>query len=167
MLGRMRSESGGRAVVMLPTALGSKNLPAGLSKVSLRESARRYIRLWRSVSGMWRRRVRGEVLDMTISWVSRVPRVSGDRRGFEIFSRHVGPGTWYPHIEKSQKNLDTRIRTKDQQITTVTTTVCRSTGLSYVEMKIAPKFWYLKLPKDSQSCCHPEIPGTNRYIQLL
>ena len=46
---------------------------------------------------MWRRRVRGEVLDMTISRVSRVPRVSGDRRGFEIFSRRVGPGTWYPH----------------------------------------------------------------------
>ena len=67
--------------------------------------------------------------------------MSGDRRGFEIFSRHVGPGTWYPHIEKSQKNLDTRIRTKDQQITTVTTTVCRSTGLSYVEeMKHDPDF---------------------------
>ena len=57
---------------MLPTALGSKNLPAGLSNVPLRESARRYIRCGRPVSGMSRKRVRGEVLDMTISRVSRV-----------------------------------------------------------------------------------------------
>ena len=71
-------------MVMLPTALGSKNHPAGLSNVPLRESARRYIRLRRSVSGMWRR-VRGGVLDMTISRVSRVPRESVDRRGFHIF----------------------------------------------------------------------------------
>ena len=35
--------------------------------------------------------------------------------------------------KKRKKSLDTRIRTKDQQITTVATTVCRSTGLSYVE----------------------------------
>ena len=41
---------------------------------------------------------------------------------------------------RRKKNLDTRIRTKDQQITTVTTTVCRSTGLSYVEMKSAKDF---------------------------
>ena len=79
-----------------PSTLGSKNLPAGLSKVPRRESARRYIRRRRSVSGMWRRRVRGEVLDMTISRVPRVPRVSVDRRGFHIFPRPVGPGTWYP-----------------------------------------------------------------------
>ena len=32
-----------------------------------------------------------------------------------------------------KKSLDTRIRTKDQQMTTLPTTVCRSTGLSYVE----------------------------------
>ena len=76
-----------------PSTLGSKNLPAGLSNVPLRESARRYIRRRRSVSGMWRR-VRGEVLDMTISRASRVPRVSVDRRGFHIFPRRVGPGTW-------------------------------------------------------------------------
>ena len=83
---------------MLPTALGSKNLPAGLSKVPLRESARRYIRRRGSVSGMWRRRVRGEVLDVTISRVPRAwfPESLEDRRGFEIFSRRVGPGTWYP-----------------------------------------------------------------------
>ena len=24
--------------------------------------------------------------------------MSGDMRGFEIFSRRVGPGTWYPHL---------------------------------------------------------------------
>ena len=82
-----------------PSTLGSKNLPAGLSNVPLRESARRYIRLRRSVSGMWRRRVRGEVLDMTISRVSRVPRVSVDRRGFHIFPRRVGPGTRYPYVD--------------------------------------------------------------------
>ena len=82
-----------------PSTLGSKNLPAGLSNVPLRESARRYIRLGGSVSGMWRR-VRGEVLDMTIS---RVPRAClqkeslEKRRGFDIFSRRVGPGTWYPY----------------------------------------------------------------------
>ena len=34
---------------------------------------------------------------MTISRVSRVPRVSIDRRGFHIFFRRVGPGTWYPY----------------------------------------------------------------------
>ena len=55
----------------------SKNLPVGLSKVPLRESARRYIRRKRSVSGMWRRRVLSEVLGMTISRVPRVPRVGG------------------------------------------------------------------------------------------
>lgn len=33
-----------------------------------------------------------------------------------------------------KKDLDTRIRTKDQQITMETSTVCRSTGLSYVEL---------------------------------
>ena len=54
---------------------------------------------------MWRRRVRGEVLDMTISRVSRVPRVSGDKRGFEIFSRRVGPGTWYPHKIRTEREL--------------------------------------------------------------
>ena len=37
----MTSESGGRAVVIAPSALGSKDLPAGLSIVPLRESARR------------------------------------------------------------------------------------------------------------------------------
>ena len=87
-----------------PSTLGSKNLPAGLSNVPLRESARRYIRRRRSVSGMWRR-VRGEVLDMTISRVSRVPRVSVDRRGFHIFPRRVGPGTWYPYILNSNISI--------------------------------------------------------------
>ena len=43
-------------------------------------------------------------------------------------------------VGKRRKSLDTRIRTKDQQITTVTTTVCRSTGLSYVELKSAADF---------------------------
>ena len=88
-----------------PSTLRSKNLPAGLSKVPLRESARRYIRRRRSVSGMWRRRVRDEVLDMTISRVSRVPRVSVDRRGFHIFPRRVGPGTWYPYFEEIYCNI--------------------------------------------------------------
>ena len=41
------------------------------------------------------------------------------------------------NTKKKVKDLDTRIRTKDQQITTVTTTVCRSTGLSYVELTFA------------------------------
>ena len=100
------SESRGRAVVIapsalgskdlpaalgskdLPAALGSKDLPAGLSKVPPRESARRYIRRRGSVDGMWRRRIRGEVPDMTIS---RVPRAwfpetkSGRRKGFRHF----------------------------------------------------------------------------------
>ena len=74
--------------MMLPTTLGSKNLPAGLSNVPLRESARRYIRLGGSVSGMWRRRVRGEVLDMTISRVPRAwspERKSGEEEGFRHF----------------------------------------------------------------------------------
>ena len=84
----MTSESGGRAVVIAPSALGSKDLPAGLSEVPLRESARRYIRRRGSVGGMCRRRVRGEVLDMTIS---RVPRAwlpetkSGRQKGFRYF----------------------------------------------------------------------------------
>ena len=84
----MRSESGGRAVVVAPSALLSKDLPAGLSKVPLRESARRYIRRRVSVDGMWRRRNRGEILDMTIS---RVPRAwfpetnSGRQKGFRHF----------------------------------------------------------------------------------
>ena len=85
----MTSESGGRAVVIAPSALGSKDLPAGLSKVPLRDSAinRRYIRRRGSVGGMWRR-VRGEVLDMMIS---RVPRAwspetkSGRQKGFRHF----------------------------------------------------------------------------------
>ena len=63
---------------------------------SVRDSVMRGFEVRRSVSGMWRRSVRGEVLDMIISRVSRVPRVSVDRRGFHIFPRHVGPGTWYP-----------------------------------------------------------------------
>ena len=46
-------------------------------------------------------------------------------------------GIWWA---REKKSLDTRIRTKDQQITTVTTTVCRSTGLSYVELKSAADF---------------------------
>ena len=92
MLGQTRSESGGGAVVMLPTTLGSKNLPAGLSNVPLRESARRYIRLGGSVSGMWRR-VRGEVLDMTIS---RVPRAWSPERksGEEERFRHFLEACW-------------------------------------------------------------------------
>ena len=72
----------------LPAALGSKDLPAGLSKVPPRESARRYIRRRGSVSGMWRRGVRGEALDMTISRVPRAwspGRKSGGQKGF----RHV------------------------------------------------------------------------------
>ena len=83
----MISESGGRAVVIAPSALGSKDLPAGLSKVLPRESARRYIRRGGSVGGMWRR-IRGEVPDMTIS---RVPRAwlpetkSGRQKGFRHF----------------------------------------------------------------------------------
>ena len=78
-----------------------KDLPVGLSKVPLRESARRYICRRGSVSGLWRRRVRGEVLDMTIS---RVPRAwspetkSGGQKGFRNFPRRVDPGTWYPHF---------------------------------------------------------------------
>ena len=86
--GQMRSESGGRAVVVGPSALLSKDLPAGLSKVPPRESARRYIRRRVSVDGMWRRRNRGEILDMTIS---RVPRAwlpetnSGRQKGFRHF----------------------------------------------------------------------------------
>ena len=70
-----------------PSTLGSKNLPAGLSNVPLRECARRYIRRRRSVSGMWRR-VRGEVLDMTISRVPRAwspERKSGEEEGFRHF----------------------------------------------------------------------------------
>ena len=84
----MISESGGRAVVIAPSALGSKDLLAGLSKVPLRESARRYVRPRGSVGGRWRR-IRGEVLDMTIS---RVPRAwlpetkSGRRKGFRHFT---------------------------------------------------------------------------------
>ena len=76
---------------------GAFQCPA--AKAPLRESARRYIRRRRSVSGMWRRRVCGEVLDTTISRVSRVPRVSVDRRGFHIFPRRVGPGTRYPYVD--------------------------------------------------------------------
>ena len=80
----MMSESGERAVVIAPLALGSKDLPVGLSKVPPRKSAKRYIRRGGSVGGMWRR-IREEVLDMTIS---RVPRAwlpetkSGRRKGF-------------------------------------------------------------------------------------
>ena len=84
----MISESGGRAVVIAPSALGSNDFPSGLSKVPLREAARRYIRRRGSVGGMWRRRIRGELPDMTIS---RVPRAwlpetkSGRRKGFRHF----------------------------------------------------------------------------------
>ena len=84
----MRSESGGRAVVVAASALWSKDLPSGLSKVPLRQSARRYIRRRGSVDGMWRRRIRGEILDMTIS---RVPRAwlpetkSGRQKVFRHF----------------------------------------------------------------------------------
>ena len=44
---------------------------------------------------------------MTISRVPRVPRVSVDRRGFHIFPRRVGPGTWYPYMirKKSEKDV--------------------------------------------------------------
>ena len=41
--------------------------------------------------GPWR----GSRHDNLLSFPSS--RVSGDRRGFEIFSRRVGPGTWYPY----------------------------------------------------------------------
>ena len=84
----MMSETGGQAVVIAPSALGSKDLPAGLSKVLPRESAGRYIRRRGSVGGTWRRRIRGEVPDMTIS---RVPRAwlpetkSGKQMGFRRF----------------------------------------------------------------------------------
>ena len=99
----MISESGGRAVVIAPSALGSKDLPVGLSKVPPRESARRYIRRRASVGGMWRRRIRGEVPDMTISRVQHgfQNRSLEDGRGFDIFPRRVGPGTWYLHILSS------------------------------------------------------------------
>ena len=66
--------------------------PPGVSKVPLRESARRYIRRRRSVSGMWRRRVRDEVLDMTISRVSRVegsdPIPRDDFLGIKLLGCH-------------------------------------------------------------------------------
>ena len=86
---KMMSQNGGRAVIIAPSALGSKDLPAGLSKVPLRACARRYIRRRRSVGGMRRRRIRGEVPDMTIS---RVPGAwlpetkSGRRKKFRHFS---------------------------------------------------------------------------------
>ena len=79
------SQSGGRAVVIAPSALGSKDLPAGLSKVPLRESAMRDIRCRGFVGGMWWRRIRGVVLDMTISRDLRAWRPetkSGRRKGF-------------------------------------------------------------------------------------
>ena len=98
----MISESGGRAVVIAPSALGSKDLPAGLSEVPPRESARRYIRRRGFVGGMWRRRIRGEVLDMTNlpSYPENGFQKGSleDRRGFDIFPRRVGPGTWYPQL---------------------------------------------------------------------
>ena len=40
--------------------------------------------------------------------------MSGDRKGFEIFSRRVGPGTWYPQLYvqfKAKKKVDGWIRT--------------------------------------------------------
>ena len=89
---------------------GAFQCPA--AKAPLRESARRYIRRRRSVSGMWRRRVCGEVLDTTISRVSRVPRVSVDRRGFHIFPRRVGPGTWYPYHPPSLVVLELALHQK-------------------------------------------------------
>ena len=98
----MTSESRGRAVVIAPSALRSKDLPAGLSKVQLRESARRYIRRRGPVGGMWRRRIRGEVPDMTSpefpehGFQKRSPRLE-DTKGLDIFPRRVGPVTWYPH----------------------------------------------------------------------
>ena len=89
----MMSESGGRAVVIAPSALGPKDLPAGLSKVPPRESARRYMRRRGSVGGMWRRRIRGEVLDMTIfrvprAWLSET-KSARRREGVSIFSLGV------------------------------------------------------------------------------
>ena len=97
----MRSESGGRAVVIAPVALGSKDHPARPSKVPHRRISQatyppRSIRLRNVENAPWR------VLDMTIS---RVPEhgfqkssLEG-RRSFDFFPRRVGPGTWYPQTE--------------------------------------------------------------------
>ena len=80
--GQIMSESGGRAVVIAPSALGWKDLPAVLSKIPWRQSAGRYIRRRGTIGGMWRRRIRGEVPDMTISRVPRawLPETKSGRR---------------------------------------------------------------------------------------
>ena len=42
--------------------------------------------------------------------------MSGDRRGFEIFSRHVGPGTWYPHHPPSYGGVRARTPPKLREV---------------------------------------------------
>ena len=41
--------------------------------------------------------------------------MSGDRRGFEIFSRRVGPGAWYPHHPPSYGGVRARTPPKPQK----------------------------------------------------
>ena len=66
----MRSESGGRAVVIAPSALGSKDHPAGPTKVPLRRIRQaiyppRRIRLRNVERAPWR------IVDMTVSTNSK------------------------------------------------------------------------------------------------
>ena len=60
----MISESGGRAVVIAPSALGSKDHPAGASKVPLRRTRQAIYPPLRIRRRMWRRTLRGEFPDM-------------------------------------------------------------------------------------------------------
>ena len=71
-----------------PRHSGQKTIQRCVPKSRGAESTGRYIRRGGSVGGMWRRRVRGEVLDVTISRVPRAwspERKFGERKGFRHF----------------------------------------------------------------------------------
>ena len=95
----MISESGGRAVVIAPSPLGSKDHSAGLSKVPPRRIRQaiyppRRIRRRNVEKAPWRVS-RHDNLSISPSMASR--NKVWKTRGFDIFPRRVGPGTWYPH----------------------------------------------------------------------
>ena len=49
--------------------------------------------------------------------------MSGDRRGFEIFSRRVGPGAWYPHHPPSYDGVRARTQPKLRKVMETGTSV--------------------------------------------
>ena len=102
----MRSESRGRAVVIVPAALllGSKDhIQLGLPKPHCGESARLYSRRGGSLCMRNVEKAPWRVLEMTSP---KIPERGFQKRslesswGFAKMSSVFIPGTWYPHVNE-------------------------------------------------------------------